>query len=110
MLQTDLLINTLPYAASVGLIAFAVIKSWRREIIERQEGKCGDCGQYIGNKLEIHHKLPKGLGGGNNPSNLIGLCGEEFNDCHEKWDNEAYYNHRLPDGTPLRIPEGLERK
>lgn len=73
----------------IGLFALAVASRLRQKIIQDKEGKCADCGEYVGQRMEIHHKLPRSKGGNNNPENLIGLCGEEKNDCHEKWDREV---------------------
>lgn len=83
------------------LTAMAVSKSLRQLVIQRQEGECAECGEQIGNRLEIHHKMPRAYGGSNAPGNLVGLCGEDFNDCHDFWDKEALQHQRLPDGTPL---------
>lgn len=87
---------------SLALIAFALTKARRREVIKRQDGYCGDCGAYIGNKLEIHHICPKCRGGSDHPDNLIGLCGEGFNDCHYKWDQTALKCGKRPDGRPVK--------
>lgn len=103
MLQPNLIVEIVPLVTSLGLTVFAITRVLRQQIIGRQEGKCADCGQYIGNRLEIHHKLPQVLGGSNHPDNLIGLCGEGLEDCHSKWDDEALNHLRLPDGTPLKI-------
>lgn len=91
--------------SELGLMAapvlLAISDSVRKLVISRQDGKCGDCGSPVKNKLEIHHKVPKSEGGGDHPGNLIGLCGEGFKDCHNKWDEIAIKNGTLPDGTPL---------
>jgi ATP-dependent DNA helicase RecQ len=52
-------------------------KLQRREILERDDFLCQICG--IGGRdsdiiLEVHHILPRGLGGSNEPSNLMTLC------------------------------------
>lgn len=53
----------------------------RREVIEKAEEKCEECGQpeeYMG--LHVHHIKFRGRGGSHKISNLIALC--EY--CHEK--------------------------
>ena len=94
-------------SSAIIVFAMAVSSSLRKLIVKRQNDKCANCGTEIRNRLEIHHKLPKAYGGGNNPENLIGLCGEKDGDCHDRWDQEAIQNQRLPDGTPLKIPRNI---
>lgn len=53
-----------------------------------QDNICADCGVKV-RKLEIHHRVPRCQGGTSERCNLIGLCGEKNNDCHEKWDRLA---------------------
>lgn len=110
MLQPNLIVEIIPLVASLGLTVFAITRALRQFVIDRQEGKCADCGQYIGNRLEIHHKLPQVFGGSNHPDNLIGLCGEGLRDCHSKWDDEALNHLRLPDGTQLQISRSQKEK
>lgn len=60
-----------------------------KEIVRHdQDNICADCGIKV-RKLEVHHIVPKCQGGTNERFNLIGLCGEQYNDCHEKWDRLA---------------------
>jgi len=106
MILPNTIIDIVPFASSLGLLALAVTDRARRKIIKQQEGECGDCGVHARNKLEIHHKLPQSMGGDDSPSNLIGLC----HTCHIKWDYEAQKNHRLPDGTELKIPRFMREK
>jgi len=95
----EIFINVSSYA----LILFAISRATRKLVIKNQNGDCGDCQEHIGNRLEIHHIIPKSRGGSNHPDNLIALCGEEFNDCHDKWD-QAAQKGKMPDGRPLRKP------
>ena len=46
------------------------------KVFERAEGKCEECGVklYAGDKKEIDHDLPDGLGGSNDISNARLLC------------------------------------
>lgn len=110
MLQPNLIVEISPVVTSLGLTVFAITRALRQFVIDRQEGKCADCGQYIGNRLEIHHKLPRVFGGSNHPDNLIGLCGEGLGDCHSEWDYEALNHSRLPDGSPLKNLNTLKEK
>ena len=61
----------------------------RRAILERDNFLCQHCG--IGGResdiiLEVHHKIPRSLGGGNEPSNLQTLCVT----CHDLWHYNRY--------------------
>lgn len=49
----------------------------KKYIIARDK-KCLNCGSE--EKLEVHHKIPRSLGGFNSPGNLITLC----KICHKK--------------------------
>jgi len=40
--------------------------------------RCGKYGPSGGGELHVHHKIPRGRGGSDDPSNLITLC----SDCH----------------------------
>jgi len=55
---------------------------------KEQNNICADCGIQT-RKLEVHHIKPRSQGGTSERVNLIGLCGEQDNDCHEKWDRLA---------------------
>ena len=110
MLQPNLIGEITPFVTSLGLTVFAITRSLRQFVIDRQEGRCADCGRDIGNRLEIHHKVPRVFGGSNHPDNLIGLCGKGLVDCHSIWDDEALNHLRLPDGTPLKISNASKEK
>lgn len=67
-------------------------KGINKEAIRReQDYQCADCGVTVrkSNELEIHHCIPVSMGGSSCRSNLIGLCGPLYNDCHEYWDRKA---------------------
>jgi hypothetical protein len=52
-----------------------------RQIRKRDNFTCRRCGKYGpngGGELHVHHIIPRGRGGPNEPSNLITLC----SDCH----------------------------
>ena len=110
MLQLNLMAEISPLVTSFGLTVFAITRALRQLVIDRQEGKCADCERDIGNRLEIHHKVPRVFGGSNHPDNLIGLCGKGLVDCHSIWDDEALNHLRLPDGTPLKISNASKEK
>jgi len=61
----------------------------KREMAERQEYTCPECGQSFWRKplsqVQAHHIWPFSLGGITEPQNGILLCP----DCHKKWDNET---------------------
>lgn len=66
----------------------------RYAVREAQEYRCADCGRECdhnnGDKLEVHHIVPECRGGTDDEDNLVGLCGPEGNNCHEKWDKLAF--------------------
>lgn len=54
----------------------------------RGPGRCGYCRKQV-KRLEPHHHIPRGIGGGSridHPYNLIGLCGtfSGGDDCHRR--------------------------
>ncbi|MDE1940615.1 MAG: HNH endonuclease [Patescibacteria group bacterium] len=61
--------------------------SKKARIIEKQEGKCLRCGKVFGEKLTIHHIVPKSKGGSNNLANLAGYC----RPCHTVEDKKTLY-------------------
>ncbi len=76
MIKPEILNLSLPQISAMSLIAFAITRSVRNMIISKQNGQCADCGIKADKQLEIHHKLPKFLGGSDHPDNLVGLCGQ----------------------------------
>lgn len=55
--------------------AYEIIRS---QILLRDHFRCRECGYY--KHLEVHHIIPRRLGGTDDPSNLITLCTR----CHAK--------------------------
>jgi len=53
----------------------------RREVLARDKHRCQAPGCGRTRFLEIHHKVSRSNGGGNDPENLITLCGS----CHRLW-------------------------
>lgn len=75
--------------------------STKEKIRQEQDNCCADCGIKV-RRLEIHHIIPKCQGGTNERVNLIGLCGERDNDCHEKWDYLALHQMQYCDLPQVR--------
>lgn len=67
------------------------------------EHKCYNCGSTT-DTLELHHIVPLGLGGTNNPSNIVPLCGKchdlVHGTTHERMGKEAFSE---------AVKRGLER-
>ena len=50
-------------------------KNWRKEIWAKSNGLCAHCGRRPQeNEKTVDHVIPKILGGGNDPRNLMPLC------------------------------------
>lgn len=54
------------------MISAKIPNKVRRAIYEREGYACALCGDP--RNLHIHHVVPRSVGGGNNPHNLIALC------------------------------------
>ena len=52
-------------------------------INHRDKGICQDCGNQIG-PFEVHHIIPRGLGGSDHPANLKLVC----QNCHKKYNEK----------------------
>lgn len=62
----------------------------KREVRERQEGRCACCGQTPHRTLDVHHVIPLSQGGPNTLENGVGLCrGEGTCNCHPMIDKLA---------------------
>lgn len=53
----------------------------RLEVMARDRHSCQAAGCERTRFLEVHHLIPRSRGGGNNPDNLVTLCGA----CHRLW-------------------------
>lgn len=73
--------------ASLGMAFSGKIK---KEVRERQGGKCHACGCIPCGCLQVHHRIPQFHGGGDGIDNAVGLCGENDNGCHQKADQEVF--------------------
>jgi ATP-dependent DNA helicase RecQ len=51
----------------------------RRSVLERDRFRCRDCGsEEVAARLDVHHLVPRAIGGSDEPANLITLC----DGCH----------------------------
>lgn len=58
----------------------------------KNKKKCDQCKSKIKNNPEIHHIIPKRLGGSNEEDNLMSVC----KGCHQMLDNKHYDAHLHP--------------
>jgi hypothetical protein len=79
------------------------LSPWVRESVLRRDGhcRCGDCDRRHG--LQVHHLWPKSWGGGDEQSNLAGVCVGGGTDHHS---DLAPHGPWLLLGNPHR-PDGL---
>jgi len=69
----------------------ATIKpSTRREVMSRDNHTCQGQGCNSKRYLEVHHKVPRALGGGNDESNLMTMCGACHRLVHRKQKHSNY--------------------
>ncbi len=54
-----------------------------KAIEQRDDSTCQDCGAKFGN-FEVHHIIPRGLGGSHHPANLKLVC----QNCHKKYNEK----------------------
>lgn len=80
---------------------YGLSDSAKEQVRQEQNNICADCGCEV-RKLQVHHIEPRCQGGSNQRFNLIGLCGEMDNDCHEKWDRLALNEHIYCDLPQVR--------
>lgn len=63
--------------STVHLIALeALASNGRSPNLPRPKPTCVGCGAH--ERIEVHHKVPKSMGGTNDPENLVDLCDH----CH----------------------------
>lgn len=79
----------------------------RHTVTTRDLGACLLCGTRAG--LTVHHRIPRGRGGTNDPANLITLCGSGTTGCHGYLERERLTAYRggylLHTGTdPTTVP------
>lgn len=80
----------------------------KRLVAERDRGECLVCG---GEATDIHHRMPKGMGGTSDPdrnyglANLVSLCREDHDHVHAN-PGESYTNGLLVHSwdDPLKCP------
>jgi 5-methylcytosine-specific restriction endonuclease McrA len=57
-----------------------VARATRRLVLNRDNYRCTECGET--RDLQVHHIVPRQLGGPDEPSNLVTLCAA----CHRRHD------------------------
>lgn len=75
--------------SAVATLGMAFSAKLKKEVRERQEGRCHACGCTPCDCLQIHHRVPQFLGGSDGIANAVGLCGENDNGCHQIADEKA---------------------
>lgn len=83
-------------ALGLASLAMAFSPRIKREVREAQEGRCHKCGCTPCGCLEVHHRVPQALGGGDGIDNAVGLCGPEDNGCHQDADRKAFGGQIYP--------------
>ncbi len=71
--------------ALIGISFFAFSRALKEQVRTEQHNRCADCGRKV-KKLQIHHIIPRSLGGLDTIDNAIGLCAQD----HKKWDDLAF--------------------
>ncbi len=81
----------------------------RAMVLERDGGRCSCCGADLSPRpgwlVEVHHVLPRSMGGGDDPRNLKTLC----SDCHRP-RTEILMRSMAPRGAEERAEAELRRK
>lgn len=94
--------------SALGLYALSMAFSYglKSRIRERQEYKCDCCGEKVHkpSELQVHHRIPRALGGPDRIENAVGLC----QDCHREVDREAFMGLIYPQthDTNYYFPQG----
>lgn len=85
----------------------------RRDVRHDQRNRCAYCGtlcrgqQFHEPRLEVHHNVPRSVGGANNRRNAVGLCGKHPDGgcgCHAVFD-QLYFD-RQKTFTTIMMEEG----
>lgn len=61
-------------------MTFQQYETLRAAILERDSYRCQSCG--LRKELDVHHIIPRGRGGSDNPDNLITLCRRCHHNIH----------------------------
>ncbi|MBT4291810.1 HNH endonuclease [bacterium] len=67
--------------------------SVRREVMSRDNHTCQGQGCSSKRYLEVHHKVPRALGGSNNAENLVTLCSACHQFVHRHTRTETFTKH-----------------
>lgn len=76
-------------ATAIATLGMAFSAKIKKEVRERQGGRCHNCGISPCGCLQVHHRVPQFWGGGDGIDNAVGLCGENDNGCHQEADEKA---------------------
>lgn len=107
IIDTLLAAGTLAALYQLSNLSFG--RRTKDQIKDEQGGRCADCGTKT--RLEAHHRVPQSMGGSDERSNGVGLCGPKANDCHEKWDRLALEDGIIYPGIPIEnAPRSLFRR
>ena len=68
-------------------------RNFKYRIFQSQQGKCACCGRELPiDEMQLHHILPRSIGGKDGFENEIGLC----NDCHQQIHyNPVFYGEAI---------------
>ena len=80
--------EVIPTLTALGIYAFAFSKAVRKEVYDRQHGRCGICGKHLP-RFETHHVVPHCMSHDDSEENAVGLCHR----CHKFADNMALRHH-----------------
>lgn len=72
----------------------------RREVLARDRHRCRRKGCGHAHFLEIHHIVPRSLGGSNRPDNLVTLCSA----CHRLWHEKKISSGEFLESAPKHDP------
>lgn len=79
----------------------------RRIVLARDEYHCNDCSdQFDRSELDVHHLIPRAVGGTDEPSNLVTLC----DGCHARRhpDLQVSLSRRMIERWALRLARMLD--
>lgn len=100
------LVDVAKVAIPLGIVihgsVYAFSGTTKAKIIERQEGRCAECGST--GHLQCHHRVPQCMGGNDTEANGVALCPSD----HKFWDNMTLKEGIMYPGRPIQnAPFGL---
>ena len=81
---------------------------YRETVLERDNFHCRECGELCQREdADVHHLIPRSLGGSDDPSNLVTLC----DGCHAAFhpNLQAKLSRRLLERWGLRLVRWLDQ-